>query len=77
MTSTKTWALKACCRASAELKTLVHDAVRDALLEVFGEDMSTEPNFAPEIAERLHRYRTEKPRTIPAGEAGKELGFDG
>jgi hypothetical protein len=42
-----------------ELKTLVHDAVRDALLEVPGEDLSTEPNFSPEIAERLRRYRIE------------------
>ena len=47
-----------------ELKTLVHDAVRDALLEVLGEDMSTEPNFAPEIAERLRKYRTERPEQL-------------
>jgi hypothetical protein len=59
-----------------ELKTLVHDAVRDALLEVLGEDMSTEPNFAPEIAERLRSYRQHKPKTISAMDVAKELGFD-
>jgi hypothetical protein len=59
-----------------ELKLLIHDAVRDALLEVLGEDMNTEPNFVPEIAERLRRYRTEKSKTIPANEVAKELGFN-
>lgn len=59
-----------------ELKTLVHDAVRDALIEVLGEDLSTEPNFAPEIAERLRKYRQQKPKTISAADVAKELGFD-
>ncbi|MCA0458697.1 MAG: hypothetical protein LCI00_32385 [Chloroflexi bacterium] len=58
-----------------ELKTLVHDAVRDALLEVLGEDMSTEPNFAPEIAERLRRYRDEKPQRLSVDDVVKDLGL--
>lgn len=59
-----------------ELKTLVHDAVRDALLEVLGEDMSTEPNFAPEIAERLRKYRIEKPERLSIDDVVKDLGLD-
>lgn len=59
-----------------ELKTLVHDAVRDALLEVLGEDMSTEPNFVPEIAERLRRYRAEKPERLSIDDVVKDLGLD-
>lgn len=61
---------------SDELKTLFHDAVRDSLLEVLGEDMSTEPNFAPEIAERLHRYRAEKPERLSVDDVVKDLGLE-
>jgi hypothetical protein len=59
-----------------ELKTLVHDAVRDVLIEVLGEDLSSEPNFAPEIAERLRAYRQQKPKTVSAANVAKELGFN-
>lgn len=62
--------------SSDELKTLIHDAVRDALLEVLGEDMNSEPNFAPEIAERLRRYREQKPTRISIDDVVKELGLD-
>lgn len=40
-----------------ELKSLIHEAVRESLLEVIGEDAKSEPDFAPEIAERLQRYK--------------------
>ncbi len=59
-----------------ELKTLVYDAVRDALVEFLGEDMSTEPNFAPEIAERLRKYRVEKPERLSIDDVVKDLGFN-
>jgi len=59
-----------------ELKTLVHDAVRDALIEVLGEDLSSEPNFAPEIAERLRKYRIEKPERLSIDDVVKDLGLD-
>lgn len=62
--------------SAEELKTLIHDAVRDALLEVLGEDMDSEPQFSPEVAERLRAYREQKPKTIPAADAARELGFD-
>jgi hypothetical protein len=59
-----------------ELKALIHDAVRDALLEMLGEDMTSEPNFAPEIAERLRRYQSQKPDGIPIDDVISELGLD-
>jgi hypothetical protein len=59
-----------------ELKALIQEAVHDALLEVLGEDMNSEPNFSPDIAKRLKKYRTEKPIRIPIDEAVKELGLD-
>jgi len=59
-----------------ELKALIHDAVRDALLEMLGEDMASEPNFAPEIAERLRKYQSEKPVGIPIDDVISELGLD-
>jgi len=43
-----------------ELKVLIQEAVRETLLEMFGEDMNSEPTFAPEIAERLRKYQQEK-----------------
>ena len=59
-----------------ELKAMIHDAVRDALLEMLGEDMTSEPNFAPEIAERLRNYQQVKPRGIPIDDVVSELGLD-
>lgn len=59
-----------------ELKAMIHDAVRDALLEMLGEDMNSEPNFAPEIADRLRKYQQMKPRGIPIDDIVKELGLD-
>jgi len=59
-----------------ELRVLIREAVHDALLEMLGEDMNSEPNFAPEIAERLQRYKTEKPAHVSIDEAVKELGVD-
>lgn len=59
-----------------ELKALIHDAVRDALLEILGEDMASEPNFAPEIAERLRKYQSQKPDGIPIDDVISELGLD-
>jgi hypothetical protein len=51
-----------------ELKSLIHDAVREALLEVMGEDAKSEPEFAPEIVERLQRYKIQSPVTISVDE---------
>lgn len=59
-----------------ELKDLIHEAVKDALLEVLGEDHNTEPRSTPEIAERLQRYHTQKPAGIPIDDVAKELGLD-
>ncbi len=59
-----------------ELKDLIHEAVKDALLEVLGEDQNTEPRFTSEIAERLQRYRTQKPARIPIDDVVKDLGLD-
>lgn len=59
-----------------ELKALIQEAVHDALLEILGEDMKSEPSFSPDIAERLKRYKTEKPTRIPIDKAVKELGLD-
>ena len=59
-----------------ELKALIHDAVRDALLEMLGEDMTSEPNFAPEIAQRLRQYQNQKPNGIPIEDVISELGLD-
>jgi hypothetical protein len=59
-----------------ELKALIHEAVRDALLEMLGEDMTSEPNFAPEIAERLRKYQSQKPDGIPIDDVINELGLD-
>lgn len=56
-----------------ELKTLIRDAVRDALLEVLGEDMDTEPRFSPDVAARLQSYRQQEPRTIAAADVAKDL----
>jgi hypothetical protein len=59
-----------------ELKAMIHDAVRDALLEMLGEDMTSEPNFAPEIAERLRKYQQMKPHGISIDDVVNELGLD-
>lgn len=59
-----------------ELKSLIQETVRDVLLDMFGEDMNSEPNFAPEIAERLRKYQHEKPTGIPIDDVIKELGLD-
>lgn len=59
-----------------ELKALIQEAVHDALLDVLGEDLNSEPRFAPEIAERLRKYRAEAPARIPIDEVVKELGLD-
>lgn len=59
-----------------ELKALIQEAVHDALLDVLGEDLSSEPRFAPEIAERLRKYKAEGPTRISIDEAVKELGLD-
>ncbi len=59
-----------------ELKELIQEAVRDALLEILGEDLSSEPKFTPEIAARLTKYQHEKPSRIPVDDVVKELGLD-
>jgi hypothetical protein len=59
-----------------ELKILIHDAVRDVLIEMLGEDVRSEPNFAPEIAERLRKYQSQKPTGIPLDDVVSELGLD-
>jgi hypothetical protein len=59
-----------------ELKALIQEAVHDALLDVLGEDLNSEPRFAPEIVERLRKYRSEGSTRIPIDEAVKELGLD-
>lgn len=59
-----------------EFKDLIHEAVKDVLLEVLGEDQNTEPCFTSEIAERLQRYRTQKPAGIPIDDVAKELHLD-
>ncbi len=59
-----------------QLKTLIQEAVREALLEIMGDDASSEPDFAPEIAERLRRYQQEKPVGIPIDDVVEELGID-
>lgn len=37
------------------------------------DDLSSEPNFAPEIAERLERYKRERPNTVSADEVMLEI----
>jgi hypothetical protein len=59
-----------------ELKALIHEAVRDALLEILGEDLNSEPGFTPEIAERLKTYRQQKPPTLSIEDVVRELGLD-
>jgi hypothetical protein len=58
-----------------QLKTLIRDAVREAIGELFDEDRSPEPRFAPEIAERLRRYRRERPRTLSVELVEEDLGL--
>jgi hypothetical protein len=48
-----------------ELKRLIQDAVHDAICELLDEDANTEPNFRPEFAQRLRRYRTQRPMSVP------------
>jgi len=43
--------------SAEELKQLIHVAVRDALIEVLGDDFSPEPRFTTQIQERLTRYK--------------------
>jgi hypothetical protein len=59
-----------------ELKALIQEAVRDALLELLGEDLNSEPRFTPEIAERLKTYRQQKPSSLPIDDVVRELGLD-
>ena len=59
-----------------ELKALIHDAVRDVLLEILGDDLDSEPNFAPEIAERLRNYQSQQPEGISIDAVVSELGLD-
>lgn len=59
-----------------QLKTLIREAVQEALLDLSVNDLSSEPNFAPEIAERLERYKHERPKTVSVDEVVKELGLD-
>lgn len=59
-----------------ELKALVREAVQEAMQELWDEDMSLEPKFAPEVAEVLRRYKREHPRGISLDDAVKELGID-
>lgn len=47
-----------------ELKTLIREAVSEALHELLDDDFSSQPQFAPDIAERLRRYRHERPKTL-------------
>jgi hypothetical protein len=55
-----------------ELKALIQEAVHDALQDLLGEDLNPEPNFAPHIAERLKRYKTEKPIHFPIDSIANE-----
>lgn len=59
-----------------ELKQLVQAAVRDALIEVLGEDFNPEPNFRADIRERLIHYQQNPPETLSVDEVVKELGLD-
>ena len=59
-----------------ELRALIHDAVRDVLQEMLGEDMASEPNFVPEIAERLRKYQKQKPVGLSIDDVVNELGLD-
>jgi hypothetical protein len=56
-----------------QLKSLIHEAVREALLEMMGEDASSEPQIAPEMVARLQRYRVQRPVTISVDEVEKVL----
>jgi len=62
--------------SAEELKQLIHVAVRDALIEVLGDDFSPEPRFTTQIQERLTRYKLQIPETLSADEVIKELGLD-
>jgi predicted RecB family endonuclease len=59
-----------------DLKALVQEAVRDALLDILGEDFRSEPEFAPEIAERLRKYQQERPASMSVDDVVKELELD-
>jgi len=59
-----------------ELKALIQEAVRETLIDMFGEDLNSEPNFVPEVTERLRKYQREKPAGIPIDDVVKELGLD-
>jgi len=56
----------------AELKALIREAVQEAIREFRDDD----GKLSPEFVERLLRYKTERPRLIPAAEVARELGLD-
>lgn len=56
-----------------QLKTLIREAVQEALLDLTENDLSSEPNFAPAIAERLEQYKRERPKTISVDEVIRSL----
>ena len=58
-----------------ELKILIREAVSEALHELLDDDYSSQPQFAPEIAERLRRYRHERPKTVSVEAVEKALGL--
>lgn len=63
--------------SAEELKQLVQSAVRDALIEVLGDDFAPEPSFRADLRERLLRYQQTPPDVISAEDVMKELGLDG
>ncbi|MDX1995710.1 MAG: hypothetical protein SF029_25225 [bacterium] len=59
-----------------EFKSLIRETVRKVLLELVGQDESSEPEFQAAIAERLRSYERNKPIRIPIDDAMKALELD-
>lgn len=58
-----------------ELRDLIRETVREALLEMVDPDEGLE--FRPEIAARIEKALREQPRGVPVAEARRRLGLNG
>jgi hypothetical protein len=58
----------------AELREIIRETVREALLEMVDPDAGLE--FKPEIAEYLEWFRSERPHGTPIEEAFADIGID-